>query len=875
MGRPAVRRGYLRVRGLFWVVAAWALVAATSSRAVAEDFRPQLTAFGLSSDQVHPGDTLLSSYEFVNRGTTPCDGDATVFVHVRSAAPGDPDIKPATGADFHPTTPAFAWLPGAVVHERNHPIRIPADFPPGHYRILIGVCVPAGGRYRMANEDLAATGLRYRAATFDIVPAGQRLAGKPLAQRWQQTTGLPDAEAGVVRRSDEPAFRLDSGKLRVELSPSRPVVFGYVLPDGRKLAGDASGYPVRTRVCRVGDEQCQTVLLTDPKCFSLRRQGLEARYAADVRLKGVPAACFELVFRLEGTTLRVGVENVKERPGFWLMDVLLPQLVSVHAPAGQLIVPTQGGRLVRLDRSAPGRHMVSLNWFEMDLCGAVVGEGCAAAIRTRDWDNQLEARVAGAAPRLVGGYAVRFALRAEAHAQAARIQLARSPSVELSVLANSAGGTATWIDAAKWLRGDLRGTPNPLYRDTLIYKIFCDSPRAKDFTTFDEALDVIRQAHRLAPWLKQVVYLVGWQYQGHDTGYPATDQINARLGGIERLRRLAAEAARYNAILSYHDNFDDAYRDSPQWDERLIARDTHGELQKGGVWAGGQSYILAFKKYAEQAGLARVRRTVGQMPVRGSYHIDVLSAVPMRRDYNPQLPENTQESLEGKIAIIREFNRLGIDVTSEGFTAPFVGVIGHGWHFWRRDDTVFEGDEAIPFVAMIYHGGPTTYGRGGKKSPLFCQESALYGASYSTDWNKHTTAQMMADPIYLIVAPWTYLRDRKMQDYQRVGSVCRVRYDAKTFVEVDQANAQWRVVVDGQTIVENDLAVIPQGEMVAVYARTARVATLHLPAALTGKRLQVTNACTGEDLSTRAKLDGGVVRLDLPGGEPVFLQAKQ
>ena len=131
---------------------------------------------------------------------------------------------------------------------------------------------------------------------------------------------------------------------------------------------------------------------------------------------------------------------------------------------------------------------------------------------------------------------------------------------------------------------------------------------------------------------------------------------------------------------------------------------------------------------------------------------------------------------------------------------------------------------------MIYHGGPTTYGHGGEPTPLFRQESVLYGASYSTDWSKHTNPHAMAEPMYLIVAPWTYLRDRKMQDYQRHGDLCRVSYGADTFVEVNSPTGQWRVVVDGATIVENDLAVVAKGNLVAVYARTARQAKVKLPA---------------------------------------------
>jgi hypothetical protein len=557
------------------------------------------------------------------------------------------------------------------------------------------------------------------------------------------------------------------------------------------------------------------------------------------------------------------------------MDVFTPQLVSTRGSMGQLVVPSQCGRLVRLDRSAPGRHEIGMNWTEMDLCGAVVGDGLAAAIRTRDWDNELEARVTGPEGRLAAGYAVRLALRAEALGKAAKIRLAETPGVEVAILGGAGDARPpTWIEAAKWLRQGVSGSPNRLYQDTYLYKIFCDSPGADDYTTFEDALSVIRRVHQLAPWLKQVVYLVGWQYRGHDTGYPATDQINRRLGGIEGLRRAAAEAAKYNAILSCHDNFDDAYRDSPQWDESIIARDSQGGLQKGGIWAGGQSYIIAFDKYARKAGVERVRRTVSQMPVRASYHIDVLSAVPMRRDYHPDRPESTQDSLHGKFAIIREFNRHGIDVTSEGFTAPFVGAIGHSWHLWRNSDTLFAGEEPIPFIPMIYHGGPTTYGRG-NPSAAYARENCLYGATYSTDWTKHVTLHEMAEPIYLVVAPWTCLRDRRMQDYQRRGDLCRVTYDGDTFVESNEVTGQWRVVVDGRAVVENGLAVVQKGDLVAVYAQSSRRAKIGLPGLLRGKHLKITNACTGVDVTPQAELSPTTVTLDVPAKEPLIVRAER
>jgi hypothetical protein len=858
---------------ILWFVMVSAIVWCGRSSA-AEEFLPQLTAFDLPSDQVHPGDALNARYEFVNLGTAPADGEYTVFVHIRPALVGDPDVGPATGADFQPLTPAFAWLPQTVVREEGHPLSIPKDFPVGRYNVLIGLYEPGTGqRHKLANDSLVVSGQRYRVATFEVLAQGEALRGKPIAARWRDTTGLPLVEAALGRLPAGEVTQLASGALKVTLSAAQPRLLGYELPGGRKLSGDSSGYPLRARICRTAADQYRTICLRDAACFSLQQQNGEARYAIQVRDQGQLAARFDLEFRLEANVLRVRIENVKEEPGFLLMNVWLPQLASVRAPTGQLVVPTQSGRLVPLGRSAPGQHTIGLNWFEMDLCGAVVGENCAAAIRTRDWDNELEARVSGAEGQLSGGFSVRLAVRAEAHGKAAKIRLAQTPGVEVAILHGSdGGGPATWVDAAKWLRREVTGDANPLYQDTFIYKIFCDSPGASDFTTFEDALTVIRKVHDLAPWLKQVVYLVGWQYRGHDTGYPATDQINERLGGLDGLRRAAVEAAKYNAILSYHDNFDDAYRDSPRWDEAVIARDSQGGLQQGGVWAGGQSYIIAFQKYARQAGLERIRRTVGQMPVRDSYHIDVLSAVPLRRDYNPQAPESTADSLAGKFALVREFNRLGIDVTSEGLTAPFVGVISHSWHLWRNNDRVFAGEEPIPFIPLIYHGGPTTYGRG-NPSAAYARESVLYGATYSTDWTKHTSPHEMAEPIYLVVAPWTYLRHRKMQDYQRQGDVSRVTYAKDTFVEVNEATGQWRVVVDGVRVAEDGLIVVRKGDLVAVYAQTERRARVELPAPLRGRGLKLTNACTGEDLTARAEMTQDAVTMSLPAREPILIRA--
>ncbi len=247
-----------------------------------EGFLPQLAAVRLSADQIHPGGTLTGSYEWVNVGTAPAKEEYRVLVHVRSAAAGDPDSSPGTGGDFRPSTPTFAWWTGLLVQEPDHPIRIPDDFPPGRYRLLIGLyCQDTGQRHRLANSDLAVSGQRYAIASLEVVPKGKPLTNRPVTLRWLDTQGLPQG-VGPAPAPAGKTIELDSGKMRVTLSAQRPMVLGYELPDRTSLPGDSSGYPLRVRIGRTRSDTYRTICFGEPASFSLHQGPAEARYTVHV-----------------------------------------------------------------------------------------------------------------------------------------------------------------------------------------------------------------------------------------------------------------------------------------------------------------------------------------------------------------------------------------------------------------------------------------------------------------------------------------------------------------------------------------------------------------------------------------------------------------
>lgn len=117
------------------------------------------------------------------------------------------------------------------------------------------------------------------------------------------------------------------------------------------------------------------------------------------------------------------------------------------------------------------------------------------------------------------------------------------------------------------------GAFNHDYSQTWVTKMFLSKPDPKGGCqvnmTFEQALEAIRVTDNLSLGIPKIVYLVGWQYNGHDDKYPAFFDANPLLKrsadrtALESLRWLIREARKYHTIVSLHINMTDAYDDSP------------------------------------------------------------------------------------------------------------------------------------------------------------------------------------------------------------------------------------------------------------------------------------------------------------------------
>ena len=95
------------------------------------------------------------------------------------------------------------------------------------------------------------------------------------------------------------------------------------------------------------------------------------------------------------------------------------------------------------------------------------------------------------------------------------------------------------------------------YDQSLVMKIFLaertDEGRgSRVYLTFEQALEVIERLDRITCGAPKIVYLVGWQYNGHDSKYPAWGEVNQRLKraqdptALESLKWLMREGSKHH-----------------------------------------------------------------------------------------------------------------------------------------------------------------------------------------------------------------------------------------------------------------------------------------------------------------------------------------
>jgi hypothetical protein len=442
----------------------------------------------------------------------------------------------------------------------------------------------------------------------------------------------------------------------------------------------------------------------------------------------------------------------------------------------------------------------------------------------------------------------------------------------LDFLPGTGDTIADWIAAAKLVRARMPKIPTHYYDDKLVYGIRCDEPSYPEPTaTFAQCRELIAKVAALTDRAPQVVHLWGWQYRGKDTGYPAVAEVNQRIGGYDAMMKLMQDARPLNANVTLSDNYDDAYRSSPEWDESIVARRPDGELWKSRNWTGEDSYVLGMAKYAKKA-LERARFTCERYRLRESTHVDVLSYFPIRNDWDPQQPASGYKNLtEGRYPIVEEFARHGVDVSSEALRYAFIGKMSCFWYMQGPRACPF-GGKPVPMLPLIYRQS-AIWGQSGNRTFV---ERLLVMLFYNACSHLIVRADMkdaeIADQYYLMMAPWFILRGRNIESFRRDGESTHMGLEGGAAIDIDWASKKYSATLDRNRITADQATSCPlDGDRIAFYSIAAQEFQYFLPGGWDPGQVTARALSASQREPVPLTADGGTIRVSVPERRPVIV----
>lgn len=349
------------------------------------------------------------------------------------------------------------------------------------------------------------------------------------------------------------------------------------------------------------------------------------------------------------------------------------------------------------------------------------------------------------------------------------------------------------------------------YDQTLTMKVIVALKKAGGGTTIlldlDHALSTVQKIDELTLGIPKIVYLVGWQYDGHDSKYPAFFEVNPGLKrpqdatALDSLKWFMREARRYHTTVSVHINMRDAYQNSPLWqeyrDHDLLIRGEDGKLVQGGIWGGDQSYLVCYTR-EWNAGYTqkRLNQLLALLPIQeaGTLHIDAFHT-----DECAGQGISREQETETQKKIYRFLRDRGIDVTSEFLSDfridPLVGLQPMAWWFRRQGL-----EDYLVRPASLYTGGVDET-LGGK----------LFGTSMHGEEIVGKDAQRLPGflrEFCLQTVPWYYLNRHERLRVDLTPEASEAFFSGDTVTRVDRAG-RITMTEQGRTIRDGDDILIP------------------------------------------------------------------
>lgn len=262
--------------------------------------------------------------------------------------------------------------------------------------------------------------------------------------------------------------------------------------------------------------------------------------------------------------------------------------------------------------------------------------------------------------------------------------------------------------------------------------------------TFDEAAQV---AEHLKSDLKldRVLYILGgWTHRGYDNEHPDIMPPAPECGGGAALADCSRRVQELGYVFGLHDNYQDIYHDSPSWSESLVMKHRDGSLMKGGVWWGGQAYLVCSHESIRLAQRPQNLPAVKELTGANSYFVDTTFAAGLFECYDPNHPLQKPDDMRCKQQLC-DYGRgvFGIFGSEDGrewaiaHADFFEGLTGvSGSYFHNKKLLPETGGCSVPLFETVFRDTIALYGKYGYNI-MKSAEYVLYHISIGRTLNYH------------------------------------------------------------------------------------------------------------------------------------------
>lgn len=664
-----------------------------------ETFQPAVASFTVSPTEAAPGGRIRCRFEFLNQGGAPGLSSETIFLHF--IQPDAPDTI-QWQFDHEPVVDTRYWMPGLSVPDGPWSISVPENTPEGTYGIRLGLWNPVTGQ-RGLDEILPVT-LRI---TRDAPPPPE-----------EPVSPLDPAESAARlqnlrhRFSSQSVVTLANKAMQLELHPGNGLFSAQIEGEGEigQSAPDVTGFGFIQ--ARKGEHRVRLSLQgLEVKSQNNRRCVLTKNY------EGAPLLDLEFQLELNETALTISwkpqdpwtVETLEFDSLLWTTETLgggaaIPRLIGQFFDASSSIEVWKSYKTYN-------------GWDGLHIPMAGLSRRTRSALLS--WDDPSYAVVfrslLSESALTPGTKITSLGLHCPRPAGRFRIEWITGGSyVDIAqAYRDIAQKNGTWIPWSKKIQRN--GEAAQLLGAAEFKPFVCVrqirpmdgqiTERVTNSYTADDCIALARHLHDDLQLEKVLFVLAGWIHRGYDNQHPDILPAAPEIGGNEGLQRVSETVRGYGYLFGLHDNYQDMYEDAPSWNPALLLKDPSGRGMKGGLWAGGQAWLIASNHGLQLAkrNLPEVKRLFSPT----AYFIDTTFAAPLYESSDPENPLSREDDMKYKLELARYASRLfGVfgSETGMAFGVPvahyFEGILSGAPLIPGFPES---GAYEIPLFPLVYH----------------------------------------------------------------------------------------------------------------------------------------------------------------------------